>query len=248
VGVAISLVGDRAEVLVRLLDGLFAVCMAIIDVAMRLAPYGVACLVFAMTARLGSELLVTLGWFLGTAVAGFALQLLAIYPLLLILVARRNPWKFFRDVSDAMLTAFGTSSSNATLPTSLHVAEQNLRLPPAISRFVLTVGATGNQNGTGLYEGVVVLFLAQVFGADLSLGQQITVVLMAVLGGVGTAGVPGGSLPMIVVVLQSIGVPGESVALVLGIDRLLDMCRTVLNVTGDLALAACVARGEPRKE
>ena len=127
-----------------------------------------------------------------------------------------------------MLTAFGTSSSNATLPVSLRVAEERLGLPPAIARFVLTVGATGNQNGTALFEGVVVLFLAQVFGVDLSLGQQITVVLLAVLAGVGTAGVPGGSIPMIVLVLQSIGVPGESIAIILGIDRICDMCRTVL--------------------
>ena len=106
---------------------------------------------------------------------------------------------------------------------------------------MLTIGATGNQNGTALYEGVVVLFLAQVFHVDLSLGQQITVVLMCVLAGVGTAGVPGGSLPMIVVVMQSVGVPGEGIGMILGVDRLLDMCRTVLNVTGDLTIAACVA-------
>jgi len=248
VGVALGLVGDRAATLVRVLEGLFAVCMKIIDLAMRLAPYGVACLVFAMTARLGGELFVTLAWLVGTTLAGFALQLFVVYPLLLIMAGGRSPWAFFRDVSEAMLMAFGTSSSNATLPTSLRVAEERLRLPPALSRFVLTVGATGNQNGTGLYEGVVVLFLAQVFGAELSLTQQVMVVLMAVLGGVGTAGVPGGSIPMVVLVLYSIGVPGESIAIVLGIDRLLDMCRTVLNVTGDLALAACVARWEKKDE
>ncbi len=140
-----------------------------------------------------------------------------------------------------MLVAFGTSSSSATLPTAIKVAEENLKLPKEISRFVLTVGATGNQNGTALYEGVVVLFLAQVFGRDLSLAQQLTVVLMSVMAGIGTAGVPGGSIPLIVVLLQSVGVPGEGIGIILGIDRLLDMCRTVLNVTGDLAVAACVA-------
>jgi DAACS family dicarboxylate/amino acid:cation (Na+ or H+) symporter len=244
VGVAIGLVGDRAATLVRVLEGLFDVSMTIIDLAMRLAPYGVACLVFAMTARLGGGLLTTLAWFVLTALAGFALQLAVVYPVFLVFVARRNPWAFFRGVSDAMLTAFGTSSSNATLPTALRVADEKLCLPPAVSRFVLTIGATGNQNGTALYEGVVVLFLAQVFGAALTVPQQVTVVLMAVLGGVGTAGVPGGSIPMIVVVLQSIGVPGESIAIVLGIDRILDMCRTTLNVTGDLAAAVVVSRGE----
>jgi DAACS family dicarboxylate/amino acid:cation (Na+ or H+) symporter len=243
-GVAIGLAGERAATLVRVLEGLFAVSMTVIDLAMRLAPYGVACLVFAMTARLGGELLLTLAWFVGTTLAGFVLQLLVVYPIFLIVVARRSPLAFFRGISDAMLTAFGTSSSNATLPTALHVADEKLRLPPAVSRFVLTIGATGNQNGTALYEGVVVLFLAQVFGVDLTLPQQLMVVLMAMLGGVGTAGVPGGSLPMVIVVLHAIGVPGESVAVILGIDRILDMCRTVLNVTGDLVLASGVARGE----
>ncbi|MGQ9573991.1 MAG: dicarboxylate/amino acid:cation symporter, partial [Thermoguttaceae bacterium] len=243
-GIGLSAAGPRAEVLVRMLEGLFAVSMAIIGFAMRLAPYGVACLVFAMTARMGGELLWILGGFVGTALLGFALQLLGVYPLLLVCAGRRNPLRFFGAIFDAMLTAFGTSSSNATLPTSLRVAEQQLRLRPAISRFVLTIGATGNQNGTCLYEGVVVLFLAQVFGRDLTLADQFRVVLMAVLAGVGTAGIPGGSIPMVMLVLQGIDVPVASIALILGIDRILDMCRTVLNVTGDLALAACVDRWE----
>lgn len=240
-GAAISCVGDRAATLVRFLEGVYAVSMQVIDWAMRLAPLGVACLVFAMAARLGGGVFTTLIWFLVTVMLGFAIQLFVVYPLILLLVGRRNPWTFFRAIETAMLTAFGTSSSNATLPVSLRVAEERLQLPPAIARFVLTVGATGNQNGTALFEGVVVLFLAQVFGVDLTLGQQITVVLLAVLAGVGTAGVPGGSIPMVVLVLQSIGVPGQSIAIILGIDRICDMCRTVLNVTGDLALATCVS-------
>jgi DAACS family dicarboxylate/amino acid:cation (Na+ or H+) symporter len=141
-----------------------------------------------------------------------------------------------------MLTAFATSSSNATLPTSLQVAEQNLGIRPEVSRFVLTVGATANQNGTALYEGVTVLFLAQAFGVELTLAQQVTVVLMSVLAGIGTAGVPGGSLPLVVLVLQAVGIPGEGVGIILGVDRLLDMCRTTLNVAGDLVVAACVNR------
>ena len=243
-GAAVAQVGESGQTVVKFLEGVFAAAMRILDWAMRLAPLGVACLVFAMTARLGGELLVTLAWFVGTAMLGFALQLFVVYPLLLIVVARRRPSEFFRQISEVMLMAFGTSSSNATLPVSLRVAEERLGLPPAVSRFVLTVGATGNQNGTALYEGVVVLFLAQVFGVDLTLGQQVLVVLLSVISGIGTAGVPGGSIPMIVLVLHSVGVPGESVAIILGIDRILDMCRTVLNVTGDLALATCVARGE----
>jgi DAACS family dicarboxylate/amino acid:cation (Na+ or H+) symporter len=127
------------------------------------------------------------------------------------------------------------------------VATEKLHLPNEISQFVLTVGATGNQNGTALFEGVVVLFLAQVFGVELTIGQQVTVVLMSILAGVGTAGVPGGSLPLIVILLTSIGVPAEGIGIILGVDRLLDMCRTTLNVVGDLVLATCVARGEEHK-
>jgi DAACS family dicarboxylate/amino acid:cation (Na+ or H+) symporter len=143
-----------------------------------------------------------------------------------------------------MTTAFSTSSSAATLPTSLRVTQERLGVPREISSFVLTIGSTLNQNGTALFEGVTVLFLAQIFGIELSLAQQASVVFLAILGGVGTAGVPAGSLPMIVVVLQSVGVPAEGIAVVLGVDRLLDMSRTVLNVTGDVTAAVYVARAE----
>jgi DAACS family dicarboxylate/amino acid:cation (Na+ or H+) symporter len=192
------------------------------------------------------DILTPLFWFVATAMLGFALHLFVVYPLVVATVARMSPREFFSKVSEAMLVAFGTSSSNATLPTALKVAREDLKLPPQIANFVLTVGATGNQNGTALYEGVVVLFLAQVFGVDLDFSQQVKVVLMSVLAGIGTAGVPGGSLPLIVVLLISVGVPGEGIGIILGIDRILDMCRTVLNVTGDLAVATCVAKSEER--
>jgi DAACS family dicarboxylate/amino acid:cation (Na+ or H+) symporter len=195
---------------------------------------------------MGVGILYTLLWFVLTVLLGLGLQMFVVYSLALKFIGRRSPVQFFRDVRVAVVTAFGTSSSNATLPTALRVAQENLRLPPEIARFVLTVGSTANQNGTALYEGVVVLFLAQVFGVDLSLTQQFTVVLMSILAGVGTAGVPGGSIPLIVVVCQTVGVPGEGIALILGVDRILDMCRTTLNVTGDLTLATCVAATEER--
>jgi DAACS family dicarboxylate/amino acid:cation (Na+ or H+) symporter len=155
-----------------------------------------------------------------------------------------SPVAFFRGIQEAMVTAFSTSSSNATLPTALRVAEEELRLPPAISRFVLTVGATMNQNGTALFEGVTVLFLAQFYGIELSLAQQTTVVVICILGGIGTAGVPSGSIPVIAMILGLVGIPPEGIGLVLGVDRLLDMCRTVLNVSGDLAAAVVVSKGE----
>jgi dicarboxylate/amino acid:cation (Na+ or H+) symporter, DAACS family len=246
-GAAISAAGDKCAVLVNWLEGLNAVSMVVIGWAMRLAPLGAGCLVFSITATLGFDILVTLFWFVLTVVAGLAVHLLVTYPLVLSAFSRISPRMFFRNVREAMLVAFGTSSSNATLPTAIKVAEVDLRLPKEISRFVLTVGATGNQNGTALYEGVVVLFLAQVFQVELSVPQQVQVVLMAILAGVGTAGVPGGSLPLVVVLMQSVGVPGDGIGIVIGIDRLLDMCRTVLNVTGDLVVATCVAGGSEPK-
>jgi DAACS family dicarboxylate/amino acid:cation (Na+ or H+) symporter len=151
---------------------------------------------------------------------------------------------FFRDCREVYLYAFSTASSNATLPLSIETAEQKLKLPPNISRFVLTVGATANQNGTALFAGITVLFLAQVYGVDLSLGDQARVVFMSILAGVGTAGVPGGSLPLIMILLQSVGIPPEGMGLILGADRLLDMCRTTLNVSGDLVIAALVSAGD----
>jgi DAACS family dicarboxylate/amino acid:cation (Na+ or H+) symporter len=247
-GAAIAVVGEKADTVVRWLEGLFAVAMTVIGWAMRLAPLGAGCLVFAITATLGLDIVVTLFWFMLTVLAGLAIHLVVTYSLTIRLFSRFTPREFFRGVSEAMLTAFGTSSSNATLPTALRVAEQNLKLPTKISNFVLTVGATGNQNGTALYEGVVVLFLAQLFERDLSLADQVRVVLMSILAGVGTAGVPGGSLPLIAVLAAQVGVPPTGIGVILGVDRLLDMCRTVLNVTGDLAVAACVATPEKPRQ
>jgi DAACS family dicarboxylate/amino acid:cation (Na+ or H+) symporter len=242
-GAAITTVPEKCTTLVTWLESWNAVAMVVIGWAMRLAPFGAACLVFSITARLGFDILVTLFWFMATVLTGLGLHLVVTYPAVIKVFSRMTPVQFFRGAREAMLVAFGTSSSNATLPTAIKVAETDLRLPKEVSRFVLTVGATGNQNGTALYEGVVVLFMAQVFGVDLSLSQQIQVVLMSILAGVGTAGVPGGSLPLIVVLMTSVGVPPAGIGIIMGVDRLLDMCRTVLNVTGDLVVATCVAGG-----
>jgi DAACS family dicarboxylate/amino acid:cation (Na+ or H+) symporter len=245
VGIAMSILGPQCKPLTDVLQVVFDVCMVIIGFAMAIAPVAVACLVFSMTANLGFAIIGTLARFVLTVMLGLTIHLVVVYSMVLLTIGRKSPIAFFREVVQAMLTAFGTSSSNATLPTAMRVADEELKLPQSISRFVLTIGATGNQNGTALYEGVVVLFLAQLFGVELSTSQQITVVLMSVLAGIGTAGVPGGSIPVIVLLLQSVGVPGESIGIILGIDRILDMSRTVLNVTGDLVVAQCVATMEP---
>lgn len=246
VGIAVSsLPAEVAAGLLALCRSLFAVAMKIIDFAMRLAPLGVACLGFSVTALLGASILRTLGLYVLVVVGGLALHQFVTFSLALAIFGRKAPGVFFRQAREAIVMAFATASSNATLPVSLRVAEQDLKLPPRIARFVLTIGASANQNGTALYEGVTVLFLAQVFGVDLTLTQQITVAIMCIIAGIGTAGVPGGSLPLVVSVLVAVGVPGEAIAIVLGVDRLLDMCRTTLNVTGDLVCAVIVARGEP---
>jgi len=250
-GAAIAARPDRCGPLVAWLEAWHTVAMTVIGWALSLAPIGAGCLVFAVSSRLGFDVVVALFWFAATVLLGLAIQMVVVYPLVLRTLGGRSPVAFFRAAAPALEVAFGTSSSNATLPTALRVAEDGLHLPRDTSRFVLTVGATANQNGTALYEGVVVLFLAQAFGVELSVGQQAQVVLMSILAGIGTAGVPGGSLPLIAVLARSVGVPGEGIGIIFGVDRLLDMCRTVLNVAGDLVVAACVAAGhgggnEPR--
>lgn len=236
---------DRLQ---QTIEGLFEVMMKLINLVIRLAPIAIACLMFNLAALFGWELLVRLAAFVGVAVGAMAIHMFVVYPICIATMGGMSPLKFFRDIREAMVVSFSTASSNASLPVSLRVAEQNLGLPRKIARFVLTVGATANQNGTALFEGVTVLFLAQFFGVDLSLGQQVIVMLVCILGGIGTAGVPAGSLPVIAMILAMVGVPPEGIGLILGVDRFLDMCRTSLNVTGDLVVATVVSRGEEDKD
>jgi len=235
---------ESARRLEEALEGLYDVVMRLLGMVIQVAPVGVACLLFTLTARLGFDVLKQLGAYVLVVVGALALHQFGVYSLSVWWLGRMSPVFFFRSVRDAMVTAFSTASSNATLPTSLLVAEQNLKLPPHVSRFVLTIGSTANQNGTALFEGVTVLFLAQFFGVHLTLAQQITVCFICVLGGIGTAGVPAGSIPVVVMILGMVGIPPEGIGMILGVDRFLDMCRTTLNVTGDLAAAVVVSRGE----
>jgi DAACS family dicarboxylate/amino acid:cation (Na+ or H+) symporter len=244
-GIALTTI-DRAtaEPLLRWLQAVFETVMKVIDFAMRLAPYGVGALLFTLTARVGLEVLSRLGVYVLTVIAALALHQFVTYSIVLKVFGGMSPRLFFSRMREVMLTAFSTSSSNATLPTTLRVAEHELGIPRSIGNFVLTLGSTLNQNGTALYEGITVLFLAQFFGVHLTIGNQVTVVLLSILAGVGTAGVPGGSLPLVTALLVTVGVPAEGIAIILGVDRVLDMCRTVLNVTGDVTAAVCVARAE----
>ncbi|HLP43189.1 MAG TPA: dicarboxylate/amino acid:cation symporter, partial [Fibrobacteria bacterium] len=244
-GVLLTLIPPAAAApVVAIAEGLQAAVSRGIHLVLRLAPYAVFCLLFAMTARFGFALLPSLGWFVAAVLLGLLLQAGVVYSLALATLARVSPATFYRRVQPALATAFSTSSSNATLPTALKVSEDALRIPKATGTFVLTLGATANQNGTALFEGVAILFLAQLAGVDLSLSQQLLVVYLAVLGGIGTAGVPSGSIPFVIAVLASVGINPALIAVVLGVDRLLDMCRTVVNVAGDLAMSAVVARSQ----
>jgi DAACS family dicarboxylate/amino acid:cation (Na+ or H+) symporter len=241
----LSVRGSRSgDPLVRVMESLRDVSMKIVDFAMKLAPVAVGALTFSLCSRFGWGLLLSLGKYVLVVILGLSIQQFIVFGVLLAVFAKKSVWSFVIDIREVIVTAFSTASSNVTLPVSLRVAEQKLRLSKKVSSFVLTVGATANQNGTALFEGVTVLFLAQVFNVDLTASQQITVMLMSVMAGVGTAGVPGGSLPLIVLVLQSVGIPAEGIGIVLGVDRFLDMCRTVLNVSGDLVAATIIDASE----
>jgi len=236
---------ERARRLEEAIEGLYDVSMRLIAIVIGFAPIGVAALLFSLAADLGVAILVQLARYVGVVVLALSIHQFVVYPLAVWWLGGMRPGRFFRGVEEAMITAFSTASSNATLPTALRVAEENLRLPVHVSRFVLTLGSTANQNGTALFEGVTVLFLAQFYGVPLTLGQQTMVLLICVLGGIGTAGVPAGSIPVVAMILGQVGVPIEGIGIILGVDRFLDMCRTTLNVTGDLVAAVVVSRGEP---
>lgn len=244
-GVAITLLpAPVSSPFVSLMESVFAITSKIIDMIMKFAPFAVACLIFNNIAQFGIDLLASLAWFVATVLLGLGLHFFGVYSFSVAVLSKINPIEFFKRIRTVIVTAFSTSSSNATLPTALRVSEENLGVPKEINSFVLTVGATANQNGTALYEGVTVLFLAQLAGVELTMAQQLMVVYLAILGGIGTAGVPSGSIPFIIGILAMINVDPALIAIILGVDRILDMCRTTLNVVGDLTAATFVARSE----
>jgi DAACS family dicarboxylate/amino acid:cation (Na+ or H+) symporter len=236
----------RATQRQKLLDGLeilTGVMTGIVHFALRLAPYAVAALLASVVIKLGLEFLKALLLFVSGVLAVMALHLFGTMSVLLKLLSRRRPAEFFRAIRAILVTAFSTSSSNATLPTSIQVSRENLGISSSTAGFVLPLGATMNMSGTALYEGCVVLFVAQVYGFDLSLVKQLMLLLLAVLSAVAVAGIPGGSLPLLVGLLVNFGLPAEGIALILGVDRLLDMARTTLNVAADVVTACIVDEG-----
>lgn len=247
-GAAVSLVGDeRRRAVLDFFNGVNDAVMVVIDWVMKLAPYAVFALIAAVVARFGLDLLKSLLIYALTVVLGLALHVMGTYALILRFLVRYNPVTFLRRALEAPLVAFSTSSSSATLPVTMETAEEKIGVSPEVSSFVLPLGATINMDGTALYQAVAVVFIAQIYGVPMGPIEQLTIVLTATLASVGAAGVPSAGIITLILVLHSVGLAAYTpagIALILGVDRILDMLRTAVNVTGDLTAAAFVARTE----
>ncbi len=235
---------ERAEPVIRFFDALTEVIVRLIGIVMLLAPYAVFALVAQAIVTMGLDVLGAVLVYALTLVAGLLIVEFGVYPLMLWVLARYGYRRFFRGLAPAMLTAFSSSSSNATLPVTLACTERRLGVSNRIASFVCPLGATINMAGTAMYQGIAAVFIGQLYGLELSLAQQVTIVVTATLAAIGTPGIPGAGVVMLVIVLQSVGLRPEGIAVILGVDRLLDMCRTVVNITGDAATAVVVARSE----
>lgn len=234
----------KANFVIGFFDGLSDTMIKMVDVVMLIAPIAVFALIASIVSEFGFEILQTLFWYALTVLLGLVIHTFGVYSLLIKLFSKIKVYNFFKGLRKVQTIAFTTSSSAATLPVNLECCQQNLGVSKSITSFVLPLGATINMDGTALYQGVASVFIAQVFGIELSLGQQITIVFMATLASIGTAPVPGVGIIMLVIILKSVGIPEEGIALIIGIDRILDMCRTVTNVTGDAMTAVVVATSE----
>ncbi len=214
----------------------------IVHYALMLAPVAVPAMIFSVIVKVGVNVLFALLGFVVLCLVAMTLHLFGTMSLWIKLLAKRNPLEFWRQTRTILITAFSTSSSNATLPTTMQVCREELKISPSVTGFVIPLGATMNMSGTALYEGCVVLFIAQIYGVNLAIGAQVTLLLLAVLSAVAVAGIPGASLPLIAGLLATFGVPPEGLAIIIGVDRLLDMARTTLNVAADVVTAAIVDR------
>jgi DAACS family dicarboxylate/amino acid:cation (Na+ or H+) symporter len=244
-GAALTLIKEeRAKPMIGVLEALNDVVIKIVGIAMMLAPYGVAGLIFTVTSQFGFHLIKPLAAYILVVLGALLLHVVINISAILRFLVGISPILFFSRIRSALVTAFSTSSSSATLPTALATAQQNLGIPKSIAGFVLPIGSTMCMNGTALFEGITVIFLCQVFGVQLALGQMIVVMLMSVITAIGAAGVPGGSIPLLMGILVMFGVPAEGIAIILGVDRILDMSRTTVNVCGDITATAFVARSE----
>ncbi|MFQ6107919.1 MAG: dicarboxylate/amino acid:cation symporter [Candidatus Aminicenantales bacterium] len=247
-GIILTLIKkEKSEILIKFLDGLNDAIIQVVHIAMRLAPYGVLALIAAVIGQYGIHILMTLLKYSLVVIGGLFIYTLGMNSLTLSLLGRMNPFRFFKGVKEAMVIAFSTSSSNAALPVSMECVEY-IGVPRAYSSFVIPLGATINMDGTALYQGVAAVFIAQIYGIPLHLMDQITIVLMATLASVGAAGVPAAGIITLAMVLKQIGIPLEGIALILGVDRFLDMCRTTTNIVGDMACSVVIKESEKNKK
>ncbi len=246
-GAALTLVKkEKADPVLRLLDSLNDVVIQVVHIAMNIAPFGVMALIASVIGQFGASVLMTLLKYTLTVIAGLAIHTFIVNSLAIRFLGRMNPLRFFRAVKEAMLIAFSTSSSNATLPVAMENVEQ-IGVKRTFSSFVIPLGATINMDGTALYQGVSAVFIAQIYGIPLTVGDQLTIVLMATLASIGAAGVPGAGVIMLVMVLKQIGIPLEGISLIMGVERILDMCRTTTNMVGNMTSALVIQKSEKEK-
>lgn len=243
-GMAIVLAGDVAKPVKNFFDSAAEVMYRLTSIIISFAPYGVFALMAWVAGTYGLDMLAPLAKVIGMVYLGCVIHVLVVYGGLIKFVARLSPVRYFQGSIEPMMVAFTSTSSSGTLPVTMMSAERNLGVSRRISSFVLPLGATINMDGTALYQGVCAVFIAQAYGVDLNTSQYLTIVLTSTLASIGTAGVPGAGLIMLSLVLTSVGLPLEGVAIIAGIDRILDMARTSLNVAGDCAVTCVVARSE----
>ena len=236
---------EKAEFLIQFFDGVNDVIIQVVHIAMKLAPYGVLALIAAVIGQYGVNILVTLLKYSLVVVGGLVLYTFTMNSLTVGFLGRMNPLRFYKAVKEAMIIAFSTSSSNAALPVSLECVE-HIGVSREYASFVIPLGATINMDGTALYQGVAAVFIAQIYGIPLGITDQITIVLMATLASVGAAGVPAAGIITLAMVLKQIGIPLEGIALILGVDRFLDMCRTTTNIIGDMACSVVIMASEEK--
>jgi proton glutamate symport protein len=247
-GVTLTFIEKKKSLVVLgFFDGVSDTMIKMVDFIMKIAPLGVFALISSTIAEFGYYIILTLFWYILAVVLGLLVHTLVVYPIIVKMFTKVSPISYLKGIRNAQAIGFSTSSSAATLPVTFECVEKNLGVPKPISGFVLPLGATINMDGTALYQGVAAVFIAQVYGFDLNIIQQLTVVLTAVLASIGTAPVPGVGIIMLVMILNAIHVPAEGIALILGVDRILDMCRTVTNVSGDSAVALAIAGSEERR-
>ncbi len=238
---------EKAEPVIKIFEGVMDAMIKLVEVVMKIAPYGVFALIAATVGEFGFDILGTLLWYVAAVILGLLLHMSITYTSLLKLFSKIPVIRFLKEMRPVQLIAFSTSSSAATLPLNMKTSENSLGCSKETTSFILPLGATINMDGTALYQGVAAMFIAQVYGFDLNIAQQLTIVLTATLASIGTAPVPGVGIVMLIIVLKSVGIPEEGIALILGVDRILDMMRTVTNVTGDAAANVIISESENQR-